>query len=160
RLCAEELLAGGVRRQAGRLPGDTGMSISVNIVACNEETRLRWCIENIRPYVDEVVVVVQQSEDRTLEVARELADVVVEHPCYEFAEPSRPAAHDATHGDWVLVLDADERLSDFGKANLLAWTADESTDFYGLRRLTLVDGAQLEDMVHPRLFRRNCVVVP
>src|SRR5262249_51014659 len=153
-----ELQSGGVRWQAGRLFGDTAMSISVTIVACNEEARLRWCIENIRPYVDEVVVVVQHSEDHTLEVARELADVVIEHPCYRFAEPSRPAAHAATSGDWVLVLDADERLSDYGKAHLRTWVDDSGVDVYSLRRLTLVDGAQLEDLAHPRLFRRESII--
>src|SRR5262245_9775744 len=135
-------------------------TISANIIACNEESRLRWCIENLRFLVDEIVVVVQQSSDRTLEVACELADVVIEHPCYLFAEPSRPDGLLACRGDWIVVLDCAERLSDYGKAHLQEWVESNRADVYKLRRLTLVDDKQLEDLPHPRLFRRGFVTAP
>lgn len=84
------------------------MGISANLVVCNEARRLRDALLDIRPFVDEVVVVVQLSDDDTLAIARRLADVVIEHPAYGHCAPSRPAALAASSQEWVLALDADE----------------------------------------------------
>lgn len=137
------------------------MRLSLNMVVCNEEPHMRAALSDLRPYVDEIVVVVQPSEDRTLELAYELADIVIEHPAYRFAEPSRPAALAACTGDWAMVMDADERLSAYGKAHLREWVNDPNYDYYNWRRLTrLSDGRVLEDCPHPRLYRRGFVATP
>ncbi len=128
------------------------MRISLNMVACNEEARLADAIADVRPYVDEVVIVVQQSGDRTLEIARELADLVIEHPAAGYCEYSRPDAMRHSTGDWILALDADERLSEYAKAHLREWVSSRA-DFYFVRELTLIDGVQIEDDLKSRLFR-------
>lgn len=130
------------------------MKLSVNFIVCNEATRLPAAIADARQYADEIVVVVQESTDDSLATARELADVVIAHPCYGYCEPSRRAAHDASSGDWILNLDADERLTDYGRSVLPSLMSD-TLDFYRLRRLTVVGGRVIEDMPHGRLFRKG-----
>jgi glycosyltransferase involved in cell wall biosynthesis len=123
------------------------------MVVCNEEARLADALRDIRPLVDEIVVVVQESADRTLEIARELADIAIEHPAAGYCEYSRPDAMKASTGDWILALDADERLSEYAKEHLRAWVANRRADFYFVRELTLIDGVQIEDDLKSRLFR-------
>lgn len=132
--------------------------ISLLVIACNEEARLRACVESARPAVDQVVIVVQNSHDGTLALARELADVVVEDGCYGHPAPSRAKGLAACAGEWVLTLDADETLTPWAAARLRSWC--ESGDYYRLRRHTTAGGHTLEDACHGRLFRKDKVVAP
>jgi len=129
--------------------------ISLAMVVCDEEARLPAMLADTRPYVDEVILVVQESRDRTLAIARELADTVIEHPCHGHCSPSTPELWERCTGEWVLRLDADERLSDYAKANIRAWVADSAADFYMLREVTIIDGVAIDDSLHARLCRRS-----
>jgi glycosyltransferase involved in cell wall biosynthesis len=129
------------------------MRLSVLIVAHNEQERLGLCISEAREYADEIVVVVQQSTDLTLDIAMRDADKVLEHPAMGSCEFSRGDGLAACSGEWVLQLDADERLSAHGKANIrMLMTATENVVF-GLRRLTVVNGTTIEDALQLRLIR-------
>lgn len=130
--------------------------ISLLIVACNEEHRLAMCIASARRVVDEVVVVVQESADGTLALAKKLADCVVEHPRHGFCEASRADGIAACTQKWILSLDADEWLTPEGGAILHALT-ENGDDFFRLRRLTIVGDKTLEDASHARFFRRDRV---
>lgn len=135
------------------------VSLSLIAVVCNEAKRLPDFIAAHRPLVDEVVLVVQESQDETLWLARQLADTVVEHPRYGYCEASRPAAVAAARGRWLLALDADETLTEYGRILLPYWTA-AAVGAYALRRRTTLDGATIEDSTHCRLFARQSVRVP
>ncbi len=132
--------------------------VSLLVIAHNEEHRLAACIASARAVVDEVVIVVQKSTDGTLALARTLADVVVEHPKYGYCELSRPDALKACSGDWILSLDADETLTEYGRDSLRKWIAGPSK-MLGLRRLTTLgeEGRVVEDRPCWRLFRRESV---
>jgi glycosyltransferase involved in cell wall biosynthesis/Tfp pilus assembly protein PilF len=95
-------------------------SISLCLVVKNEELFLRECLESVRPYVDEIVVVDTGSGDRTPAIARELgARVYLEPWPGDLARAhDLPLAH-AT-ADWVLTLDGDEALDPAGGAELRA----------------------------------------
>ncbi len=132
------------------------MTVSLLIIACDEEHRLQACIASARPVVDQVVVVVQRSRDRTLTLARALADVVIEHECHYASEPSRPDGIAACTGDWVLNLDADETLTDDARAHLAerCAAAPSSVGMFRLRVMVWAGRNLLQDARHPRLFRR------
>jgi glycosyltransferase involved in cell wall biosynthesis len=83
--------------------------LSVTIVTFNEETRLRACLQSVA-WADEIVVVDAASEDRTVAIAREFTDRIVVRPWPGFAAQKNFALEHA-RGDWVLALDADERVS-------------------------------------------------
>ncbi len=135
------------------------MSLSLLVIACNEEHRLAACIASARVVVDQVVVVVQESHDRTLGIARELADVVIEHPCHGTSEPSRPDGLAACTGEWVLNLDADEVLTANGRRYIRMAVEDTSGSVTVLKiRVKVWAGDHLlQDTSHARLFRKHGV---
>ena len=83
--------------------------LSVTIVAWNEEERLRACLESVA-WADEIVVVDGESTDKTVALAREFTDRVWVRPWPGFAAQKNFALEQAS-GDWVLALDADERVT-------------------------------------------------
>jgi glycosyltransferase involved in cell wall biosynthesis len=75
----------------------------------NEEGNVAGAIASAA-WADHVLVVDMESEDRTVEIAREMGAEVVEHPNVGYVEPARNFALARVTSDWVLVLDADERV--------------------------------------------------
>jgi glycosyltransferase involved in cell wall biosynthesis len=70
---------------------------------------LPGCIESVREWVSEIVIVDMESSDSTLEIARSFGAKIVSVPAAGWAEPGRQSGIDAATQLWMLVLDADER---------------------------------------------------
>ena len=85
-------------------------SLSVAIVALNEEERLRACLESV-VWAEELVVVDAGSSDKTVGIAREFTDRVL-FRAWDGYGAQKNFALGQCHGDWILSLDADERVSD------------------------------------------------
>ena len=79
------------------------------VIALNEEERLRACLESVA-WADELIVVDAESQDKTVQIAREFTDHVLVRPWAGFAAQKNFALAQAT-GDWILSLDADEEVS-------------------------------------------------
>lgn len=87
------------------------MRLSCCILVKNEIDNLADCLASVRDVVDEMVVLDTGSTDGTPDLARSLgADVYSFEWCDDFAIARNVSLTYAT-GDWVLVLDADERLN-------------------------------------------------
>jgi tetratricopeptide (TPR) repeat protein len=86
------------------------LSLSLSMIVRDEAASLAACLASVRGFVDEMVVVDTGSGDGTAAIA-EAAGAVVRHLPWpgDFAA-ARNAALGWVSGDWVLVLDADERL--------------------------------------------------
>lgn len=84
-------------------------SLTACVIACDEEERLPGCLESLA-FCDQVVVVDSGSRDRTVQIARAAGALVVENPWPGFPA-QRNVALDRASGDWVLEIDADERVS-------------------------------------------------
>jgi glycosyltransferase involved in cell wall biosynthesis len=79
-------------------------------VARDEAANLPDCLSSV-DWADETIVVVDQSSrDETLEIARRRADVVIERRFDDFAS-QRNAGLERASADWILSIDADERVS-------------------------------------------------
>jgi tetratricopeptide (TPR) repeat protein len=112
----------------------TGARLSLCLIARDEEAMLPACLESARRVVDEIVLVDTGSADATREIARRAGAVVAERAWDDdFSAPRNLALRLAT-GDWVLQLDADERLAPGAAAGLRAAMARQDLDL-GLLRL-------------------------
>lgn len=87
------------------------MKISGNIITLNEETNIADCIKSIKKVCDEVIVVDSGSTDRTIEIAESLGARVL-HQAYLGDGFQKNVALQEVNNEWVLSLDADERLTD------------------------------------------------
>jgi glycosyltransferase involved in cell wall biosynthesis len=85
-------------------------SLSVAVVTLNEEERLRACLESV-VWADELVVVDAGSSDKTVAIAREFTDRVL-FRAWDGYGAQKNFAVGQCRGDWILSLDADERVSD------------------------------------------------
>ena len=83
--------------------------ISVVINTFNEEKNIKGCLESVK-WVDEIVVVDMYSDDRTVQIVQDYTDKIFMHKRVGHVEPARNFAISKATGDWVLVLDADERV--------------------------------------------------
>ena len=137
--------------------------LSVTIVAWNEEERLRACLESVA-WADEIVLVDGESTDKTVALAREFTDRVWVRSWPGFAAQKNFALEQAT-GDWVLALDADERVTPELHARIARILADDAArqpvaDGYALPRKNVFWGRWVRHGgLYPdyqlRLFRRR-----
>lgn len=88
------------------------VQLSLAMIVRDEAQHLPELLGRVLPHVDEAVVVDTGSTDRTLDVLREhgIEPIEIEWPA-SFAT-ARNEALDRCQGEWILALDADERLSD------------------------------------------------
>jgi len=91
--------------------------LSVCIVAMNEEDRIIECLQSA-DFADEWIVVDSHSTDQTRERAAEFGARVIERDWEGWVEQKNFAVDQAA-SDWVLCLDADERVSPELKASIL-----------------------------------------
>lgn len=96
------------------------------MIVCDEEEHLPGALASVA-FCDEVVVVDSGSTDRTVEIARAAGAAVVEHPWSGFAAQRNVAIDHAT-GDWVLEVDADERITPALAEEILAFLRDPPAD--------------------------------
>ena len=99
------------RKDAGRRAVATGPQprVSCTVIAQDEEAMIEGCLASVA-WCDEIVVVDGGSADRTVAVARRFTDRVLSH-AWPGHRAQKQFALEATTGDWVLNLDADERVS-------------------------------------------------
>lgn len=82
--------------------------LSVIIIAKNEVEMIKTCLESVK-WADEIIVADNGSTDGTLAIAKEYTDQIVKFEGQDFAG-LRNKAMDEAEGDWVLYVDADERV--------------------------------------------------
>ncbi|MDH3892635.1 MAG: tetratricopeptide repeat protein [candidate division Zixibacteria bacterium] len=85
-------------------------TISACLMVKNEEELLPGCLESVRDWVDEIIVVDTGSTDRTVEIADSYG-AVIHHQAWEgdFSKHRNYTLELAT-SDWVFIIDADERF--------------------------------------------------
>lgn len=87
----------------------TTIPLSVIVLTKNEEKHITDCLESIR-WADDIVVIDATSRDRTVELAREFTNSIFVREWMGYAPAKNFALTKAKH-EWVLWLDADERVT-------------------------------------------------
>lgn len=117
--------------------------LSAVIIAGNEEAKIGDAIDSVA-FADEVLVVDSESTDRTREIAGSMGARVVVKPWAGFAKQKQFAADEARH-NWILSIDADERVSPQLRLEIEAVMAGgaPSADAYRIPRLTTYMGREI-----------------
>ncbi len=84
--------------------------VSVAIITLNEEAHISDCLKSVEGIFKEIVLVDSGSTDRTVDIARERGARVISHEFRGYGQQKQFALDQCTT-DWVLMLDADERLT-------------------------------------------------
>lgn len=87
-------------------------TLSLCMIVKNEEDNLGKCLSLARPHVDEIVVVDTGSTDKTIEIAREYADVFDEIVWPGSFSIARNHSLSLATSDYILILDGDEYIED------------------------------------------------
>jgi glycosyltransferase involved in cell wall biosynthesis/SAM-dependent methyltransferase len=126
--------------------------LSVCLIVKNEEKFLSQCLASIRDIARQIVVVDTGSNDQTVAIAKEYGAEVYEFAWTDDFSAARNAALERATGDWVLMLDADEELSEASCQVLQAHLADPAVIAW---RLPIIDaGRESEGCCYvPRLYR-------
>ena len=133
--------------------------VSVAVVVLNEEDRLRTSLESV-VWADEIVVVDAGSSDKTVAIAREFTDRV-QFRAWDGYGTQKNFALGQCQGDWILSLDADERVTEALRREIQA-TIQRSPDevgFFVPRRNVFLGRWLRHGGFYPdwqlRLFRRG-----
>jgi glycosyltransferase involved in cell wall biosynthesis len=99
--------------------------VSGVLITFNEETKVESALESLAPVCDEIIVVDSLSTDQTPDICRRFADRFVQREWAGYRDQKQFAA-DLARSDWILSLDADERLSAELQESLRIWKKETS----------------------------------
>ncbi|MDP3724815.1 MAG: glycosyltransferase family 2 protein [bacterium] len=140
---------------------NTSPTLSVVLATYNEEKNLPACLESVKDLADEIIIVDGSSTDRTVEIAKQFTSNVTTTDNPPIFHINKQKAIDKATKDWVLQLDADERVSDELKKEILKIRSlrDDYNGYFIPRKNLflgryLTKGGQYPDGVI-RLFRKG-----
>lgn len=102
-------------------------TISAVINTRNEERNIAYCLETLR-WCDEIIVVDMESEDKTVDIARQYTDKIYSHKKVLAFDIARKFAVEKAVGDWVLLVDADELVPRPLAERLMAISSADEAD--------------------------------
>jgi len=86
-------------------------TISVTLATFNEEANLDVCLNSVKDWVDEIIIVDGHSQDKTMEIAKKYGAKILLRENNPIFHIQKRIANEAATSDWVLQLDADERIT-------------------------------------------------
>jgi glycosyltransferase involved in cell wall biosynthesis len=133
--------------------------ISLSMIVKNEEEFLRGCLESVKDIADEMVIIDTGSTDRTLEIAKSFEAKTGYFKWVNDFSVARNESLKKCTGEWILYLDADERLVAPGRFELeeLLKNTPEDVGAYNCivesPHARQDGGSELHYATYPRLFR-------
>jgi glycosyltransferase involved in cell wall biosynthesis len=116
-------------------PEARGVSLSVIIITKDEAAHIAQCIGSVS-FADEIIVVDSGSTDATCEIARSLGAKVTVTPDWPGFGPQKNRALDLATKEWVLSIDADERVTPELAAEIQKELQNPRADAYNIARLS------------------------
>ncbi len=114
------------------------MKISACIITFNEEKNIAEAVKSVS-WADEIIVVDAESIDKTREIAESLGARILTNKWQGFSK-QKQFATDSAENDWVFSLDADERVSEKLKGEILK--------LKNLSEITLADGFRVPRLTY------------
>lgn len=148
------------------------VKISVCLATFNEEKNLADCLKSVQGLADEIVIVDGTSTDKTVAIAKKYGAKVIVRENPPMFHLNKQKAFEAATGDWILYLDADERvtpelkkeISEVTSVQRLATSENKPAGFW-LPRKNIIFGKWMEHTgwypdYQLRLFRRGQAFLP
>lgn len=112
------------------------IKLSAVIITYNEEEHIEKCLKSLLDIADEIVVVDSYSDDATVEKANRLATRVLQREFDFYGAQKNYAISQAKH-EWILLLDADERVTPELKTEILAMLKQDNISFdaFSIKRI-------------------------
>ncbi|MDD3679370.1 MAG: glycosyltransferase family 2 protein [Candidatus Shapirobacteria bacterium] len=142
------------------------VGLSVALATYNEEKNLGQCLEAVKDWVDEIIVVDGSSTDGTRKIARDYGAKVIKTTNKAIFHVNKQMAIDQCQGKWILQLDADEVIAQDLKKEILGIIKTRSDfDAFSIKRKNfflgrwLSKGGQYPDSVI-RFFKKGKAYLP
>ncbi len=136
-------------------------SVSIVVSAYNEEAKIGDCLKSVT-FADEIIVVDNESTDKTVEIAKKYKAKVTSKPNNKMLNINKNAGIAKAASDWILYLDADERVTKELQNEIKAILNQDSPDVAGyfIPRKNIIFGRWIEYAgMYPdyqmRLFKRG-----
>lgn len=130
-------------------------TLSVCIIAKNEEKNLLRCLESIKGIADEVILVDTGSVDNTISIAEKYNARVVEFPWKRNFSSARNKALEMASKDWILCIDCDEAL-DSSQVHEIKKLLNTSQNLgFRLKLVNILDNKPYEGKHILRIIKNN-----
>lgn len=139
-------------------------SISVCVLTKNEAHNIIACLTSIA-WADEIIVIDSESTDNTVELCKRFTDKIVVMP-WQGCGPQRAAIYAMATCDWILFLDADERVTPKLASEIQQTILNPNYDAYEIPFQSYYCGKRIRfgdwmNEKHIRLmFRERCQIIP
>ncbi len=133
--------------------------LSVCMIVKNEEAMLEGCLESIKNVADEIIIVDTGSTDNTKAIAAKFNAKIYDFAWQNDFALARNESIKHSTGDWILYIDADERLAAESQAVIRTYIEEALPEIGGLlctieSEHSQLDGSnELHRGAYPRLFR-------
>lgn len=140
---------------------NTKQTLSIALATYNEENNIVDCLESIKNLADEIIVVDGNSTDRTAEIAKSAGAKVISTENNKMFHINKNIAIKSCKSEWILLLDADERVTDALKKAIkdLINSNPKENGFWINRKNWFLGGFLNKGGAYPdpviRLFRRG-----
>lgn len=142
------------------------LPLSVVINTKNAEVTLAVALKSVSDIASQIIVMDMRSDDKTREVAEKFTkDIYKTEKDFEYVEPARNAALAKVDQEWVLILDADEEVSDGLKQEIIQIInkPDNDIDCFFIPRKNIIFAKEMSGTgwwpdYQMRLFKKGKVV--
>jgi glycosyltransferase involved in cell wall biosynthesis len=132
-------------------------NITVLILTYNEEKNIKFALENVKDWANEVVILDSYSTDKTIEIAEGYNAKIYYRKFDNFSAQRKYALNKLEiSNEWVFVLDADEYLTEELKSEITSLMKDEENmkDAYFMKRRFYWQGQWLKRCFYPTTLLR------
>lgn len=143
------------------------MKLSVIISAHNEEKNIEECLKSVKNIADEIILIDNSSTDNTATVAKKMGAEVISRKNNKMLNVNKNFGFSNATGDWILSIDADERVTNDLSSEISDILKSHSTTInnnsqvaYRLPRKNIIFGKWIEHTgwypdYQTRLFKRD-----
>ncbi|MBI2656740.1 glycosyltransferase family 2 protein, partial [Candidatus Woesearchaeota archaeon] len=123
-------------------------TISLCMIAKNEEKFLEQCLNSVKDIVDEIIIVDTGSTDKTKDIAKKFNAKVYDFKWIDDFSAARNESIKHAAKDWILVLDADEILDEEGRKAIRELVNNKENDAYLLLQKNYTNESSIAGFVN------------